>query len=845
MIQKWRLAFKFARRELRSGFSGFRIFLASLTLGVMAISGVGSLGQAFLTGLAEQGSQLLGGDVEASRLYRPADANEAAFFARWGRVSETATMRAIARDDDTDSAAGARTLIELKAVDSAYPLIGQMQLSPAMPLRDAIACNAETCGVAVEDTLLTRLNRKVGDTILIGDARVQIRAAIVSEPDRVAGGFELGPHVLTSLETLSRAHIATEGSLITYAYRVAFANPTAQPVAFRGALEDAFADGGWRVEDRDNAVPQIRRFVRQTTMFLTLVGLTALIVGGVGAGQAVSAFIERRRASIGTMKAIGADGDEIFLIYLLQVMAVAMLGIVIGLALGAALPFAVQHFFGADIPAPAHYAVYTGPLALGAAFGFLAALGFAILPLARAREIAPAGLFRDLVAPTRLRGRLPYRITAYLCFAVIAALSVGLSPYPRFNLYFLAGAAGVLIVLRLVGALLLALLARIHPRAQTLRLAFGNLLRPGSPSADIMVALGLGLTLLATVTLTEASVNAQVQNELPSRAPSFFFVDIQPDEIGPFTQLVSHWPSAQDFEAVPMMRGRITKVKGVPSSEVKTQGNGRGLLNGDRGVTYAAAKPKDAHVTKGLWWPPSYNGPTLVSIDSTFAQNLGLQLGDTITVNVLGRDIDATIQNFREVDFRTGRINFFMIFSPGTVDKAPHSFLASVRLAPNQEEALFAAQAKAFPNVTAIRVKDALAQLASLLQALTRGIMAASLVTILAGILVLAGAIAAGHRARLYDAVVLKVLGATRAKLAGVYAVEYGLLGALAGLAAFAAGLIAAWGITYAIFDIPLVFAGRALLLTIVGGALGTLILGLAGGFAALSAKPAARLRNP
>ena len=349
----------------------------------------------------------------------------------------------------------------------------------------------------------------------------------------------------------------------------------------------------------------------------------------------------------------------------------------------------------------------------------------------------------------------------------------------------------------------------------------------------------------STVTLTEASVDAQVQNELPSRAPSFFFVDIQPDQMGPFQNLVSRWPSAEDFESVPMMRGRIVKLKGVPSAQVRTQGNGRGLLNGDRGVTYAAEKPKDARVIAGQWWPADYNGPTLVSIDANFAQNLGLKLGDSITINVLGRDMDAQIANFRDVDFRTGRINFFMIFSPGTVDKAPHTFLASVRLAPNQEEPLFAASAKAYPNITAIRVKDALAQLSTMLQALTRGITAASFITILSGILVLAGAIAAGHRARLYDAVVLKVLGATRAHLAVVYAIEYGLLGALAGVAAFAAGVLAAGGIALYIFDIPLVFAGRALVVTIAGGAIATLTLGLAGGFTALSAKPARRLRNP
>ena len=845
-MSAFKIGWTFARRELRSGLSGFRIFLASLTLGVAAIAGVGSLGQAFLTGLTEQGAQLLGGDVKANRLYRPANDAEHAFFMQYGRVSSIAAMRAIARTDEGAATPSARTLIELKAVDDAYPLIGAMTLAPAQNLSAALACDAVACGAAVEDTLLLRLNRKIGDIVLIGDAKVQIRATIVTEPDRVAGGFTLGPQVMISRAALARASLATEGSLITYSNRIAFTAPDTTPFAFRTAVDQAFPDGGWDVDDRDNAVPSVRRFVRQATMFLTLVGLTALIVGGVGAGQAVGAFIERRRASIATLKAIGAEGNEIFLTYLLQVLIVAGFGIVLGLGLGACLPFAVQHFFGGDIPAPAHYAVYAAPLALAAAFGALSALGFAILPLARAREIAPAGLFRDVIAPSSQIARLPYRLTAYGCFAAIAILSVVLSPYPTFNLYFLGGTAAVLVVLRLLAGGLSRALSRFKAaRSQTLRLAVANLTRPGAPSADIMVALGLGLTLLATVTLIETSVNAQVQNELPSRAPSFFFVDVQQNQVQDFTRMVTSWPSAQDFEAVPMMRGRIVKVKGVPAAQIRAEGNGRGLLNGDRGVTYAAQKPKDAKLVKGAWWAADYAGPTLVSFDADFATNLGLKIGDDVTINVLGRDIDARIYNLREVDFRTGRINFFMIFSPGLVDKAPHSFLATVRLAPDQEEPLFASVAKTYPNITAVRVKDALAQLSAMLQALARAISAASLITIFSGVLVLAGAIAAGHRARLYEAVVLKVLGATRARLAAIYAVEYGVLGALAGLAALIAGTLSAWGVAFYILDIPLTFSGSALLFTILGGALGTLVLGLGGGFAALSAKPANRLRNP
>jgi putative ABC transport system permease protein len=837
------LAIRFARRELRSGLSGFRIFLAALTLGVAAIAGVGSLGEAFLTGLSEQGRTLLGGDIGLQRLYQPATETERKFMTDYGAVSESATLRSMATVGNDPAK---RTLVELKAVDHDYPLIGQVVLAPTLDLHAALACDASGCGAVVEEALMARLGVKTAEIIHIGDADFVVRARIVTEPDRVAGGFTLGPRVLISSEGLSRARLITPGSLLNYSYRVALAGQTT-PEQFRAAFQAAFPDSVWQINDRSNAIPRVTRFVEQATMFLTLVGLTALVVAGVGAGQAVEAFLQRRRATIATLKAMGAEGNDIFLIYLIQIMAVAAVGLVLGLALGAALPFLVEHFFGEQIPAPAHYAVYPGPLVLAAAFGTLAALGFAILPLARAREIAPAGLFRDLVAPSSRHGRWPYRVAAFAAFGSIAALSILLSPYPLFNLGFLGGSFAVLLALRLIATAFRHLLTRMPRRkSQLLRLALANLTRPGTPTASIIVALGLGLTLLATVALIQASVEDQVQDQLPSRAPSFFFVDIQQNQIDAFTKLVSEFPTAADFNATPMLRARVVKLNGVPVADAKIATDSRWAVDGDRAVTYSTTRPKDARVVEGPdWWPADYRGPSLVSFSRDLARGMGLKIGDTITVNIIGRDLDLRIFNLRDIDFRTGGMNFVLMASPGVVDQAPHTFLSTVRAAPAQEEAMFAAVSKDFPNVTVVRVKEALAQVGELLAALARGIAIASLVTILAGVLVLAGAIAAGHRARLYDAVVLKVLGATRARLGAIYAVEYGLLGALAGLAALIAGTLAAWAIAYFVLDIPLVFAGRAVTFTIAGGALGTLILGLSGGFAAMAAKPAARLRNP
>jgi putative ABC transport system permease protein len=835
------LAWRFARRELRGRLSGFRIFFACLVLGVAAIAGVGSLADAMLTGLAEQGRVLLGGDVSVQIVHRQADADERAFLAHQGRVSQTISMRAMAY---ALKGGKERQLIELKAVDGLYPLYGAVGLSPNTSLNAALACDKSICGAIVEQSLLYRLNLVPGGTMRIGVQDFRINAVLTKEPDRISGGFSLGPHVMISQAALARTGLMVLGSLIEYNYRVAMP-PAASLVDFKREAAAKFADRGWEIHDRNDAAPGIRRFVEQVTMFLTLVGLTALAVGGVGAGQAVSAFLGRKRAEIATLKALGAEGGLIFLTFFLQVMAIAAIAVAAGLVLGAALPFGVQALYGTSLPTPAKFAVYAGPLLLAAVFGIFSAAAFAIPPLARAREIAPASLFRDIVSPTNARGRLPYLAAAACAAAIVIALALLVSPSPMFALWFLASIAGGLIVLRIAAAGLRFVLRRLpRPRNPGLRLALANLTRPGAATAGVIVALGLGLTLLTAVSLLDRTIAAQVKDNLPGKAPTFFFIDIQPDETASFDAAIARF-HAQDYKRTPMIRGRITALNGVAAKDAKVDAGSRWALNGDRGITYAGAMPAHTEITEGKWWDAKYTGPTLISFDADLAKGMDLKIGDTITLNVLGREVAGRIANLRNVDFSNGGQNFILILSPGIIDHAPHSFLATVRVAPAAEESLYRAITDKFPNVSTVRVKDAIAEVNGLLQQLSDGVRAASLVTILAGLLVLAGAIAAGQRARLYDATVLKVLGATRARIAAIYATEYGLIGILTGFLALGAGTLAAAIVADQVFDVPFAFDLAAALFTVIGGGAATLLFGLIAAWAALAARPASLLRNP
>jgi putative ABC transport system permease protein len=844
-----RLALRFASRELRGGFAGFRIFFLCLVLGSAAIAGVESLSSAFLTGLQDQGQVLLGGDVSVQLVHRAAGNAERAFLEKQGKVSEALSLRAMAYARDNRN----RQLVELKGVDARWPLFGAPKFTPAQPVRDVLACEDDgVCGAAAEQTLLDRLHVGRGDLIKLGDGTFRIMAVLDSEPDRISTGFSLGPRLLISSQGLPGTHLVSPESLVNYTYRIALAGQANDPVQARAAIarfkdvaQARFPDAGWNIRDRNDAAPGIKRFIEQLTMFLTLVGLVALGVGGVGAGQAITAFLDRKRPDIAILKSMGASGGVVFLVLFLQVMAVALAATVLGAAIGAALPFAVVWIYGAALPVPPAFGLYPVPLLLALAFGLLSAVAFAVPPLSRARMVPPASLFRDVVSPATAEGQNLYRAISAAAALGVMGLTLVLAPSPVFAAEFLVGAIAALALLRLLAeGLRRGLAALPRARSPVMRLALANLVRPGAATGGIITALGLGLTLLATVTLLNSTINAQVAGALPARAPSFFFVDIQPSEAAAFDKTVTGFSTATGFKRTPMIRGRITALNGVPSADAKVAPDAKWALNGDRGITYSAAPPDGTIITSGKWWAADYRGPTLISLDQSIAAGTGLKIGDTMTLNVLGRAFEGRIANLRKVDFTTGGQNFVLVLSPGLIDLAPHAFLATVRVDDAQENAVYMAVTDKFPNISTVRVKDAIQQVQGLLQSLADGVSAASLVTILAGLLVLAGAIAAGTRARLYDATILKVLGATRARIALVTVIEFAVLGAATGLIALAAGTLAAWVIATGFLDVPFTFDARAIALTVAGGGAATLLFGLLGSLGALSARPAQRLRS-
>lgn len=840
------LAFRFALREMRGGLRGFMIFLTCIALGVAAIGGVNSVARAIGSGVAAEGQQLLGGDIRFEINQREATPEELAFLNEQGTVTHAAGMRSMVRLEDGSD----QTLAEVKAVDAAYPLYGALQTEPALPAGALFGEKDGVFGAAAPDTLFERLNLKPGDRVRLGSTTFELRALLVSEPDALSDGFGFAPRLLVSLDGLRAAGLIQPGSLVEHSYKLRLP-PNAQSDEAITVLRDRagadFPEAGWSIRTRSNAAPALSSNIERFSQFLTLVGLTALVVGGVGVANAVRAYLEAKRGVIATFKSLGASGGFVLSVYLIQILLIAAVGVAIGLVVGALMPYAASAFLQSFIPVPAEVGLYPSALALAALFGFMVTLAFALLPLGRARDVPATALFREMGFEGRGWPRLIYIALSLGLGVALAALSVWFASDRRIAITFVGAAIFSFIVLRAVAAIV-QLAARRAPRVRStaLRLAIGNIHRPGALTPSVVLSLGLGLTLLVTLAMIDGNLRRQIAGGLPENAPNFFFVDIQPGEVDGFAGLLKAQAPEGKLVQVPMLRGRIMALNGTDVQKLDVPPEGAWVLRGDRGLTYAKNLPENSTLSEGTWWPADYQGEPLVSFSAQEARELNLKLGDSVTVNVLGRNVTAKISNFREVQWESMGINFVMVFSPNTFAGAPHSWLATLMLNGDtaNEGQILNAVTRAYPAVTSVRVKDALDVVNRIVAQLGTAIRGAAGVALIASILVLSGALAAGNRARIHDAVVLKTLGATRRTLIAAFSLEYMLLGLATAIFALLAGGVAGWYVVAQVMKLPWSFLPDVALGTVVAALVLTVGFGLIGTWRVLGHKAAPVLRE-
>ncbi|NRA86950.1 MAG: FtsX-like permease family protein [Rhizobiales bacterium] len=857
------LAYKWAKRETLSNFKnggfwggvrGFGIFLTAIFLGVFAIALVGSFSASLNSGLNGSGQVLLGGDVDLRITNQFADDKLLDHLKSRGQISQVTHFRGMARSIvDQDNA----ILVDAKSIDNQYPLVSSLdienngnveKLSPSQAAA-GLAKKDNKFGLYVDQALLFRLNISANDDLKFGEQIFEIRGVIKSEPDRISAPFTFGPRIILSREAMLQSGLIETGSIFDEYHKLLLNDKSEKAIeTFNKELKQNFPLLAVKVQDKTNAAPNLKTMTTRLTIFLTLISLTILVVGGVGIANSVKLYVESKRTSIATFKSLGATDGLIFRLYGLQILAITVLGVVAGIILGAAIPFLTISVLHGLLPLPLDANIFVMPLLDAAIFGFLVSALFSLIPLAAIYNISPRSLYRSHIESSSTHFTYKFIIPILVILALLVWRALALADYSPIATQFVGAIFVIFFILRFLGFVINYIMRKL-PRSKRpeLRLAISNMARPQSPLTTIIISLGLGLTLLVTISMVEGNIAKQLNEELPDRAPAFFLIDIKKDEVKPLNALLNGMNSVEKIETVPLMRGKITQIRGIEVSKIKIPEGQNWVTRGSRGLTYSETLPDNSTLSAGKWWANDYEGEPLVSITDGIGEAFGLKIGDTITISLFSREITAKIASFRKVNWQGLSINFVMVFSPNTLRDAPHVHMATITLKPTstiEDEAEIQKQlVKNFPTVTTIAMRNALEVAYNLTSQLTLVIRLAGGLTLITGFLVLGGAIAAGNRARTYDMVILKALGTSRKRLLSVLIAEFAILGIVASIIALILGGIAASAVLD-LMNIPSTFMWDRAIITLVLGTLSVLLLGLFGTYRILGKKAAQYLQS-
>ena len=838
--------FRTAMVDLRGGTARFLILIACLSLGVSTIAAVSSVSAVLRTAVARDARLILGGDLELRSPRSDIGAEERRALERLGPLSREVELNARAVKDDRS------VFLSLRAVSDSYPLLGAVGLGPGSwdrRLPELLAARQGIFGAVVDSQVVQRLGISIGDRVRIGSADFEVRGTLASLPDQASQGFQLGVPVIIADSALSTAGLDQNGVLTRYRYKLVL--ETVDFATAKQRLAEEFPDADWQLRSPGDATAGISRFFRLFGNFLVLVGLSALLVGGLGVSNAVSAYVGERQASIATLRSLGATSHRLLFHFLTQIIALSLVGIGAGVTLGAAttllaLP-ALSGLLGLALPPSVDLPSLLGAAGIGLATAFL----FALVPLRSAQNVRPAMLFRAATAgpPAHFGWRELLRVRTWVPLAAgmggLFVLAAAMTGDPLLVLLYGAGTAAALGVLRLAAAGLQHLLRKLPPPpAQLLRQAVNAILRPGAPTPTIVESLGMGLALLFVILLTQPNLRGQINDEIVRQAPSFVLLDVDADTKNELAEFAAGNPHVADFDTVPMLRGTITAINGKPAPEPdEVPADVADMFRGDTPLSWARDEPPAARITEGRWWPTDYSGPPLASLSTEMQQALGLGVGDIMEITVLGRPISVTIASFREIDWRSPSFNFRILLSPGLIEGAPQTFLGGIKVTDGADAVVETELVRRFPSLLFIPVGQAIGRVSAILESLAKAVGLVGGLAAVAGVLVLAGALSVGRRQRESDAVVMKVLGATRRDVVGAFLMEYGLLGAFSTLFASALGIAGSWAVAAFLLEVPFT-VDVALMASAAGGViLLSVLTGAATTWSAMSARPAQRLR--
>jgi putative ABC transport system permease protein len=816
------LALRLMARETRGASGRIAFFTSCLALGVAAIVAVAGLSNGIDRGLRRDARQLLAADL-ALRADKaiPAVVTQAVDAlvskqpgARATSMRELATVVSI---PGTDGAPGPSALVLLKAVGDGYPFYGAVATNPERPLASFLDPN----GVLVAPELWEKLQLAEGSTLRIGGQDFVVRGRILAEPDKINVSLALGPRVMLSLDGFTRTGLEAFGSRVDRVILVklkvgADAGETeAAATILRAAIPET---SGVRLQTYADAQPALRDGLKRVSRFLGLVALVSLILGGIGVAQTVRAWLGSRFDAIAVLKCLGVRPREIVAIYAAETALLGLAGSLIGVALATAILVIVPRFLGGLLPVVAIDAWQPGAALRGLALGTGVALLFSVSPLSSLRLVPPLRVLRRDAEP--LAAGLLARLTVGV--ALVAGLfgaAYVQSGSAKIAAGFAAGMIAATAVLAGAARLLTRVVAGIA--RERVRVAFRHglsaLARPGAGTLPAVTALGLGVLVVVAIALVHRGLTSRLRADLPKNAPNIFLVDMQTGQ-WPRVRKVLEDAGATEIRSVPIVNSRLVSIDGVAASDLAKQGQDEGrrkwILTREQNLTYFDELPKDNVVVEGkLWSDPAHPE---ISIERDFAKDMGVGVGSTLVFDVQGVPFTLTVTSLRTVDWKSFGINFFLVVEPGVLDRAPQMRVAAARLPAGREQALQDRLAAELPNVTMLKVREIVEKVTTLLERLGMGIRILGGFAITAGIAILAGAISASASRRGREVALLKTLGATRRGVVTIFAVEFALIGFVAGIVGTVGGAVLAWVVLTRGMEIawtwrPLVLAGAPL----------------------------------
>lgn len=830
-------------REVRGAFRHFIFFLLSIAIGVGAIVGVGNIGKNFEAMTAHEARNLLAADLEV-RLPRPLSAEGEAVLSSLEQdgieVLHLAEMVAMASNPKTTQT----QLVELKAVEPGYPFYGNLVIDPPIeaPFKDDHL-------VFVEEGLLLRLKLVVGEKLVLGDLDFTVGGIVKREPDKVAGPFSLGPRVLISQDVLARTGLVKVGSRIRR--RLLLKTTANWPLEkLKSHLIEAWKDESVRVKTYREVRPRLRRFLDNFTTYLGIVGLITLLIGGIGVGGNVHAFLNARIKTIAILKSLGTASSSILKIYLGLTLLLASLGGLIGVVLGVGVSHILGRLLSDFLPPGFQFQLFFTPIFQGVCMGLLTALLFSIWPLRVVGEVSPARVFRHEVESIRERSSKSHLAGRLFLIAVLVLAWVGLTIWQtgslRLGASVSAGLAVAMLLLFLSGRVMLFCIKRMGmPRHLSLRYGISNLYRPGGQVGAILLSLGIAVMVLLTLKQVELNLMAQLEQNIPEAAPGLFLIDIQSDQQEGLMTILEEWVLKQPTALTPLIRSRLHAIDGNKISEMSLEGRRDSwYFTREYVLTYQEDLPLHNVLARGLWWESgSVERAGMVSVEAEAAKHLGIDLGSEVHFDIQGVPISGKVSSVRDVDWGSMTTNFYFIFPPEALAGAPETFVATVTADEADDAAIQNAVIDAFPNITIIPIREILETIARILQEVAHTVAFMAMLSLSVGLVVVSGAIAATRGRRVHEMVLFKILGATRPTLMAMMVVEYTVFGLLAALVGGGLSVVCAWVVVHHFLEIPWQFEWQLLLF----GGLATVVLTVLTGFLVsyrtLGEKPLVALR--